>query len=238
MPVKSRPRAFADERFVRGEYLGLHLAVGFLVSVCALLLFGLITEDVVHHEPLTAVDLAFNAWTRSHATPLGDRVAIAISFVGGPECMTFIAVAVALVLVYRREWIVLSGWSAAFAVGSVLDWLLKRIIRRPRPVGADRFLHGDSFSFPSGHAMGSLIGFAMLAYVLVRFWPPARRHPVLVMSVAAVLFLLVGWSRLYLGVHYLSDVVAGFAAGTLWVTACMAAIEMANARTPRPDGDL
>jgi membrane-associated phospholipid phosphatase len=230
MSIKSRLRAFADKRFVRGDYLGLHLTVGFLVSVCALLLFALITEDVVHHEPLTAIDLAFTAWMRSHATPLGDRLAIAVSFIGGPESMTFIAVVVALVLVYRRAWIVLTGWVAAFAGGSVLDWLLKRIIRRPRPVGADRFLHGDSFSFPSGHAMGSLIGFAMLAYVLVMFWPPARRHPVVVMSVAAVLFLLVGWSRLYLGVHYLSDVVAGFAAGTIWVTACIAAIEMARRR--------
>ena len=230
MSDTSSPQPPLVSRFTRGEYLGLRLSVGFLVAVCALLLFALITEDVVHHEPLTAVDLAFNTWIRSHATPFGDRVALAVSFVGGPECMTSIAVIVALALVYFRDWILLAAWAAAFAGGSLLDWLLKQIIRRPRPAGADRFLHGDSFSFPSGHAMGSLIGFAMLAYVLVLYWWPARRHPVVAMCVAAVLFLLVGWSRLYLGVHYLSDVVAGFAAGTLWVAACIASVEMAKRR--------
>src|SRR5690242_4745212 len=64
-----RIRSFLGARFARGEYLGLHLTVGFLVSVGALLLFAAITEDVVRHEPLTAVDLQVLSWIRSHATP-------------------------------------------------------------------------------------------------------------------------------------------------------------------------
>ena len=52
----------------------------------------------------------------------------------------------------------------------MLDWMLKQIIQRPRPPGALVFLHGESFSFPSGHAMGSVLGYGMLAYLLVRFW--------------------------------------------------------------------
>src|SRR5262249_5413834 len=158
---------------------------------------------------------------------LGDRVALAISLLCDNEGVTIIALVVAFALAYQRAWIVLTGWIAAIAGGSGLDWLLKHIIRRPRPVGADRFLRGDSFSFPSGHARESLLVFPMLAYILGRFGAPARRHPGIAMTTAAVLFLLVGWSRLYLGVHYLTDVVAGFAVGTLWVVACTAAIEMA-----------
>ena len=223
--------SFVARRFARGEYLGLHLTVGFFISLAALLLFASITEDVVHHEPLTAVDLAFNAWMRSHATPLGDSVALAISFVGGPFTMTVIALAVAIALAYRRAWVVLSGWVSAFVVGAILDALLKRIIRRPRPATADVFLHDASFSFPSGHSMGSLIGFAMLAYVLITFWPAARRHRFAVASAATVLILLVGWSRLYLGVHYLSDVIAGFACGTVWVTTCITGINVATGRS-------
>jgi undecaprenyl-diphosphatase len=105
--------------------------------------------------------------------------------------------------------------------------MLKNMIRRPRPVGAERFLHGISFSYPSGHSMGSLIGFAMLAYVLFELWPLAHRHRVVVVIATVVLVLLVGWSRLYLGVHYLSDVIAGFAAGAVWVTACITGLELA-----------
>jgi undecaprenyl-diphosphatase len=220
-------RSFVAARFARGEYLGLHLTVGFLISVGALLLFGAVTEDVVNHEPLTTVDLQLLSWIRSHATPTGDRIAMGISTVGGPTAMAIIAIVVAIVLASRRWWITLAAWIAALAGGGALDWLLKVIIRRPRPVGAEQFLSGHSFSFPSGHSMGSLVGLGMLAYVLIAFWLPARRHRTLVVAVAFGGVLLIGASRMYLGVHYLSDVIAGFAAGGLWLAACVTGVEIA-----------
>ena len=219
--------SFTAARFARGEYLGLHLTVGFLISVGALLLFGAITEDVVRHEPLTAVDLQLLSWIRGHATPGGDRIAMAISTAGGPTSMAMVALLVAIVLASRRWWITLAGWVAALAGGGALDWLLKDIIRRPRPVGAEQFLHGESFSFPSGHSMGSLVGLGMFAYVLIAFWPPARRHRTVVAVIALGGVLLIGASRMYLGVHYLSDVLAGYAAGAVWLAACVTGVEIA-----------
>ena len=222
-----RLRSFVAARFARGEYLGLHLTVGFLVSVAALMLFAAVTEDVVRHEPLTVVDLQLLSWIRSHATPTGDRIAMGISTAGGPTAMTIMGLVVAIVLAVRQWWITLAGWIAALAGGGALDWLLKVIIRRPRPVGAEQFLQGHSFSFPSGHSMGSLVGLGMLAYVLMVFWLPARRYrtPVVVVALGGV--LLIGASRMYLGVHYLSDVIAGFAAGAVWLAACVTGIEIA-----------
>lgn len=225
-------RTFVSARFARGEYLGFHLTIGFLVSVAALLVFGAITDNVVHHERFTAIDLSFTAWIRAHSTPLGDDVGVAISWLGGATVMATLCLGVAIVLAYKRWWITLSGWIAAFVGGSVLDWELKRIIRRPRPVGAERFLHQHdmTFSFPSGHSMGSLIAYGMLAYVLVAYWPSGNRHRVAIVTSASVLVILIGLSRLYLGVHYLTDVVAGFAAGTLWLTACVTGVEIARRR--------
>jgi membrane-associated phospholipid phosphatase len=223
-------RTFVAARFARGEYLGLHLTIGLLVSIGALVVFGTITENVVHHERFTAIDLSFAAWIRAHATPLGDRIGVAISLLGGATAMATICLAVAGVLAYERWWIALAGWIAAFVGGSVLDWELKVIIRRPRPVGAERFLHDASFSFPSGHSMGSLIGYGMLAYVLIAYWPPGARHRTVIASGAGIVAFLVGLSRLYLGVHYLTDVVAGFAAGTLWLAACITGVETARRR--------
>ena len=220
-------RTFVAARFARGEYLGLHLTVGFLVSVGALMLFAAITEDVVNHDPLTVVDLQLLSWIRSHATSRGDETALAISTVGGPTSMTIMAIVVAIVLATRRWWITLAGWIAALAGGGALDWLLKEIIRRPRPVGAEQFLQGHSFSFPSGHSMGSIVGLGMLAYVLIAFWPPAQRYRTLVMALALVGVLLIGASRMYLGVHYLSDVIAGYAAGALWLATCVTGLEIA-----------
>jgi undecaprenyl-diphosphatase len=219
--------SFVAARFASGEYLGLHLTLGFAVSVGALWVFGGVTEDVIHHDPLTAVDVQAAAWLRAHASPVGDRISVIVTTLGSPVLLAAIAIIVALVLVRRRWWIVLTGWIAAFTGGGALDWALKHVIHRPRPTGATTFLYGASFSFPSGHAMGSLIGYGMLAYLLIAYWPWARRHSVAVTVFTFLLILAIGLSRLYLGVHFLSDVIGGYAAGAVWLTACITGIEIA-----------
>jgi len=135
---------------------------------------------------------------------------------------------VALLLAARREWIVLAGWLAAFAGGGLLDVVLKLVIRRPRPPGAAAFLQHFSWSFPSGHAMASLIGYGMLAYVLTLLWIHRRSAQIAVVLGAALLIIVIGFSRLYLGVHYFSDVVGGYAAGVLWLSACISGLEVAR----------
>jgi membrane protein DedA with SNARE-associated domain len=230
--------SFVAARFARGEYLGLHLTLGLLLSIGALWLFGGVTEDVVHHDPLTAVDMQLATWTRAHASPLGDRIGVLVTTLGSPVTMAILAVIVAAVLLRRRWWIVLAGWVAAFAGGGLLNWALKRVVHRPRPAGAEAFLYGSSFSFPSGHAMGSLIGYGMLAYLLLTFWPWARRHSIAVTIGVFVLVLLIGLSRLYLGVHFLSDVIGGYAAGLVWLAVCVTGIEIARRQRAPTQSEL
>jgi membrane-associated phospholipid phosphatase len=121
----------------------------------------------------------------------------------------------------RRQWILLGGWLAAFAGGGLLNTVLKLVVHRPRPPYAAGFLHHASWSFPSGHAMGSLIGYGMLAYAVTLLWIHRRSAQLSVVLVAALLIVAIGLSRLYLGVHYFSDVVGGYAAGVLWLSACI-----------------
>ncbi len=224
--------SFVGARFARGEYLGLHLTLGFVVSVAALWLFGGVTEDVVHHDPLTAVDLQVAAWLRAGAGSLGDRVAFDVTMLGSPVGLAVITTLVAAFLAYRRHGIMLSGWIAANAGGGALELVLKHVVHRPRPVGAEVFLFGPSFSFPSGHAMGSLICYGMLAYLLIGYWPPARRHRTAIIVAASLLVLMIGFSRLYLGVHFLSDVIGGFAAGAVWLVVCITGVEIALRQRP------
>ncbi len=230
--LRRHPRMwhFLAARFASGEYLGLHLTIGMLVSLAAMWLFGGITEDVIHHDPLTHFDLAVLQWMRAHGSPLGYRLGVWVSLIGSPVAMAAVAVAGAMILSWRRLWLILAGWLVAFAGAAILDTVLKVIIKRPRPPGAEAYLHGMTFSFPSGHAMGSLIGYGMLAYVLVVLW--ARRNParISVIAAAAVLVLAIGLSRLYLGVHYFSDVVGGYAAGVLWLASCVSGVEVARRR--------
>jgi len=214
-------------RFARGEYLGLHLTLGLVISLAGLWVFAGVTEDVIHHDPLTQFDVALLDWLHARATATGYAVFNAISLLGSPVTLTILALAVALLLAARREWIVLAGWLAAFAGGGLLDVVLKLVIRRPRPPGAAAFLQHFSWSFPSGHAMASLIGYGMLAYVLTLLWIHRRSAQIAVVLGAALLIIAIGFSRLYLGVHYFSDVVGGYAAGVLWLSACISGLEVA-----------
>jgi len=219
---------FIMRRFARGEYLGLHLTIGLLISIAALWLFGGITEDVIHHDPLTQFDLTLLDWFHGHTTPTGLRIFGAISWLGSPAMMTALRLVVALVLLCRRHMLLLGGWVATLGGSGMLEITLKQIIQRPRPMYASTFLHSTSFSFPSGHAMGSLVGYGILAYLLVVFWTERRRTQLTIVLVAALLTVAIGVSRLYLGVHYFSDVVAGYAAGLLWLSACITGLEMAR----------
>jgi membrane protein DedA with SNARE-associated domain/membrane-associated phospholipid phosphatase len=219
---------FLAARMARGEYLGLHLTIGFLVSVLGLWIFSAITEDVVSGDSLTEFDVSLHDWMRAHALPIGYRVFVAISRFGSGVAMAAIGVAVGLILVRHGRWIVLGGWVAAFAGGGLLDHLLKTIIQRPRPPEAMRFLFHESWSFPSGHSMGALVGFGMLTYVLVTLWVHRRPAQIAIGTLAASLVLAIGLSRIYLGVHYFSDVMGGFAAGLLWLSACVSGVEVAR----------
>lgn len=221
---------FVAARFAIGAYLGLHLTIGLVVSIAALWLFGGVTEDVIHHDPLTVLDLTVVTWFRTHSAPVLDRIGVVVSLTGSPVAMAIVGVVVAIVLTMRRRWVLLSGWAAVFVGGSVLDWALKRIIQRPRPTGASAFLHGASFSFPSGHAMGSLFGYGMLAYLVVRFWAKSWRQRLTIIVIAMVLIVSIGLSRLYLGVHYFSDVVAGYAVALVWLAACISGVEITLGR--------
>jgi len=215
-------------RFARGEYLGLHLTLGLVISLAGLWVFAGVTEDVIHHDPLTQFDVALLDWLHARATATGYAVFNAISLLGSPVTLTILALAVALLLAARRELIVLAGWLAAFAGGGLLDVVLKLVIRRPRPPGAAAFLQHFSWSFPSGHAMASLIGYGVLAYVLTLLWIHRRSAQIAVVLGAALLIIAIGFSRLYLGVHYFSDVVGGYAAGVLWLSACISGLEVAR----------
>jgi undecaprenyl-diphosphatase len=219
---------FVTARFARGEYLGLHLTIGFVISLAGLWLFGSITEDVIHHDPLTLFDVTLLEWIHARATPAGYAVFSAISLLGSLATMIVVSLGGGVFLALQRQWIILGGWVAAFAGGGVLSQALKLVIRRPRPEYAAAFLQEGSWSFPSGHAMGSLIGYGMLVYVLATLVLPGRRTQLAVALGAALLIAAVGLSRLYLGVHYFSDVVGGYAAGMLWLSACISGVEVAR----------
>jgi undecaprenyl-diphosphatase len=119
------------------------------------------------------------------------------------------------------------GWLAALAGSQLLAWALKHAIHRQRPIFEIAYANEPSFSFPSSHVLAALVGYGMIAYFVVglttsRFW----RTVVIVLAALAV--VAVGYSRLYLGLHFFSDVVGGIAAGAVWLATCITALEVAR----------
>jgi undecaprenyl-diphosphatase len=110
---------------------------------------------------------------------------------------------------------------------------LKQLVHRVRPEYASDYLHGHTFSFPSGHAMQSTIAFIMLVFVASAVSPWWRKHQRPLFAVAVLLVLLISFSRVYLGVHYPSDVIGGVVAGTAWLSAAIVLLGIARDRYGR-----
>jgi membrane-associated phospholipid phosphatase len=210
-------------------YLGLHLIVGLLLSVSALVFFGTIAEDMLDREELAVFDDTAAHMLRADATPSGLAVFRNVSLAGSPLTIALLGAAVSVFLLVRGNQTLLAGWVAALVGGGVLDWVLKAIFQRTRPETAWLFLHGHSWSFPSGHAMGSLIAYGMVAYLAVLVTRSVSAGVVIV-GFATFLVLMIGFSRLYLGVHYFTDVIGGFAAGAVWLSACISGVEVVRRR--------
>lgn len=125
---------------------------------------------------------------------------------------------------------------AAVAGGQVLSTLLKLEVDRPRPDLVSHLVSETSLSFPSGHAMLSAVTYLTLGSLAARFLPD-RRTKIFVFGLAVLVTVLVGTSRVYLGVHWPSDVLAGWCAGFAWAMLCWLAARLLQRRKVVADSD-
>lgn len=216
---------------VPSGYLALHLALG-LVLTAAAAFFVVVAEEVFGGSDLVAFDLAFARALRESASPGWERFFAAVSWLGEREAIAVATLAVAIRLFVAHDVVLAFGWIAAQAGGGLLNLMLKATFERTRPEFADPLLTASSWSFPSGHVMGTFILFGLGAYILlrnVRSWTVAA----IVVTLSLLWCMTMAFSRLYLGVHFASDVIAGVVAGAAWVAVCASAFEMIRRRDGR-----
>lgn len=143
--------------------------------------------------------------------------------------MTLLMLAGAALFIVRRRGVELAGWIAAFVGAAALDAALRFVVRRSELPFADLVVIDWSVGLVSGHALGVILGYGMLAWLLsLRVKGAALRTIIAVAAVALVLAIVV--ARLYLGQAYISDAAAGLASGLVWLAACISGIEVARQR--------
>jgi undecaprenyl-diphosphatase len=188
--------------------------------------FAQVTEDYLTRDPLVDWDVRFASWLHAHSSDWLVTVFKVVTLAGNSVVLIVVVGALAVVFVRRGRMNDAAVLIAALGGAGVINALLKLVFQRPRPELA--FVHLETYSFPSGHAAVATATFATLAFVVGR--RSGRRRAVAVAATATALIVLVGFSRLYLGVHYLSDVLAGWSFGLAWASLCLIAYTLYDGR--------
>ncbi|MEO7358988.1 MAG: phosphatase PAP2 family protein [Gemmatimonadaceae bacterium] len=178
-------------------------------------------ESLLDSKTISQCDTMVREWFRAHSSAALDQFVVAFALLGSPVAMVVLALTGLSLLIPRRHWSLIFTWDVVFLGLLVLTSVLKRIYHRTRPPGAQEFLYSQSFSFPSGHATSAIVAFGMVGYVLGTQVYKERDQRVVLWIVTPLLILAMGIGRLYLGVHYLSEVVAGFLVGGAWLLVCL-----------------
>lgn len=210
----------------------------FLLAAAVLVLGGSwlflgILEDVISGDPLVVVDAFVHESIQSLRTPAGDRFMVAVTELGDVQVVLPVIMVVLGWFIALRLWRTAVYWLAAVGVAEALVKVIKLALHRQRPDAL--YVGVEQFSFPSGHATLSVVVYGFLAFLLASGAP--QRLRVFIVSVAMVLIGAVASSRLYLGSHWMSDVLAGLSFGTAWIAA-LAVSYIYQRREPLRTGHL
>lgn len=225
-----------DSRVPPGAFLLIRLAAGFAVVLGGAAVFAEVAEALGNGRRAGELDEVFSAAVGQSVGPGALRFFGTLTHLGDTATLTALCIGVAVwLLLQRQRWLAL-GWTLALAGNALLNTSLKGIFERTRPVHDHAVYYAQGFSFPSGHSSGSVVAYGMLAYVLLRSWPPARspRLALPLVLAAAALAFTVGCSRIFIRVHYPTDVLAGFASGSAWLAVCVVSIELTRHYRRRP----
>ena len=197
------------------EFLSLSLLLGLATAVGALIFFGWLADEALEGDA-RAFDDATRAAVHHFASPLMTAIMRGLSFVGSTIALS-VATIFVVIRFAMRKWKREAILFALTMIGAgLLNITLKLAFKRPRPVPFFNLSPPETYSFPSGHSLTSAVFFGALAAILTARIRSGRVKAA-IWIVSTAMFLLIGLSRIYLGVHYTTDVIAGFAAALIWI---------------------
>lgn len=188
------------------------VALGLVLAATAFVFFDLV-EDMAE-DPLVPMDAGVFAILQSLRTPFIDTFMIGITELGDTWVVIAVTAAILGWLLYKKAWRAAVFWLTAVSGASAINTAIKGALERPRPI--ELYLNGASaWSFPSGHSTVNFVLYGFLSLLILRCAPTTWRIPFV--AATAMLVVLIGFSRLYLGAHWLSDVGGGFVFGSMWL---------------------
>lgn len=196
----------------------LTIIVSFVLFVLSLNIFVELTEELKENE-LGAFDAAVSAAVQSYRTPSLTAIFEFITHLGDRFAYLFLTLAVAAFFVYRYgRWKFAVQTVIVLLLSSLSNLVLKKFINRERPT-FEHLVDVSTLSYPSGHAMSAMAFYGFLMY-LSFILSHSIRFKIASFLVLGSLIILIGVSRIYLGVHFPSDILAGWIGGVIWVTFC------------------
>ncbi|HEV8168504.1 MAG TPA: phosphatase PAP2 family protein [Pyrinomonadaceae bacterium] len=212
------------------KFLSLSLLLGLTAAIATLIFFGWLADEALEGET-RHFDEVTRAAVHQLASPTLTTIMRGLSFVGSTLALA-IGTAIVVVRFAMLKWGREAKLFAITMIGAgLLNITLKLAIKRPRPVPFFNLTAPETYSFPSGHSLTSACFFGALAAILTAR-VKSRRVRVIIWIVCTLMFVLIGLSRIYLGVHHTTDVIAGFAAAFIWILV-VRFVEMELARRRR-----
>ena len=218
-------RKFIHLGFAASNHPAWPLTLAALLIIGAIGIFVDLAEDVQTADRITIMDLQLANWLHAHAAPWLTQVMLAVSMLHNMLSMSIFTLVLASYLKWRgqRDWLL----SLLLVVpgGIVLNSVLKFVFHRARPHFLDPIVTLTSYSFPSGHVAGSTLFYGFVAALLVNHTRSLTRHVVIVIG-ALLMVILVAASRMVLGAHFFSDVLAAFFESFAWLGLCLLSVHV------------
>ena len=193
----------------------------------------MITPLIALANPLGGIDHGLALWFHAHLTPAFVSVLKGITEFGSSEWIAIVLAAGVLYFTFKRWWPSLLTLVVAVPGGMMLNEWIKLLVHRHRPFVDGWFVDWSGYSFASGHTIGATLLYGqLLLFVLPMI--KSKRRQTLVIIFAAMLVMLVGFSRVALGAHYLTDVVAAIFLGSLWLMICALLLRPMQRRVVEP----
>lgn len=204
-----------------------HASIRLRLGLVVLLVIftSLFTGIAFHISPDSALsrwDAAFNRTLHASATPYLVFFTW-LTHLGDPLVLAMLCILVGLWLFTARYPALAIGYVMTVAANGLLNRLLKALFERTRPLHEDGIAAISGWSFPSGHSSGTIVAYGMLAYVCMRVLPAKWRLPAVLLATSII--YMVGWSRVFLNHHYISDVTAGMISGSICIIISIAILE-------------